>query len=174
MSSDHGIEPNSVEPENAGGAESAVGVLVVGYGNPLRSDDGLGWHAAERLARDPRLAGTDVRWQHQLTPELAYDFSRVRLVVLIDVSVEQAPGEISVRRLDDTSAKVEATSTHHTDPAALVALARDLWGAAPEVFIVGVGAESLEVGESLTPTVEAAIPGIADIVVRIVTGSRRP
>ena len=33
------------------------GVLVVGYGNSLRGDDGLGWHAALRLAADPRLAG---------------------------------------------------------------------------------------------------------------------
>ena len=35
------------------------GVLVVGYGNALRTDDGLGWHAAERLADDPRLARGD-------------------------------------------------------------------------------------------------------------------
>jgi len=169
VSSDRRLQPNTVEPENAGGAKSAVGVLVIGYGNPLRSDDGLGWHAAEMLARDPRLSGADIRWQHQLTPELAHDFSRVRLVVLIDVSVEQAPGEIAVRRLDGTSGKAGTTSTHHTDPAALVALARELWGAAPDVCMVSVGAGSLEVGEALTPAVEAALPELVDIVLRVVT-----
>jgi hydrogenase maturation protease len=24
--------------------------LIIGYGNPLRSDDGLGWHASRLLA----------------------------------------------------------------------------------------------------------------------------
>jgi hydrogenase maturation protease len=168
VSSGDGTEPNTVKPEDAGGAESAVGVLVIGYGNPLRSDDGLGWHAAEMLARDPRLAGADVRWQHQLTPELAHDFSQARLVVLIDVSVDEAPGAISVRRLEAPAGKVGSTSTHHTDPASLVALARELWGAEPDVFVVSVGAESLEVGEALTPTVAGAQPGVAEAVVAIV------
>ena len=35
-------------------------VLVVGYGNPLRGDDGIGWHAAHHLATDPRLVGVGV------------------------------------------------------------------------------------------------------------------
>jgi hypothetical protein len=58
--------------------------LVVGYGNPLRSDDGIGWVIAGRLATDPRFAGTDVLQRHQLTPELALDISRAGLVVLVD------------------------------------------------------------------------------------------
>ena len=39
--------------------DSVAASLVIGYGNPLRSDDGVGWHVAERLADDPRLAGVD-------------------------------------------------------------------------------------------------------------------
>jgi len=30
-------------------------VVVIGLGNPLMGDDGIGWHVAERLATDPRL-----------------------------------------------------------------------------------------------------------------------
>ena len=33
---------------------TGAGVLVIGYGNPLRSDDGVGWHAASLLATDAR------------------------------------------------------------------------------------------------------------------------
>ena len=43
-------------------------VLVIGYGNPLRSDDGLGWHVAGRLAHDPRLAGAEMRLAEPLPP----------------------------------------------------------------------------------------------------------
>ena len=52
------------------------GVLVIGYGNALRTDDGFGWHAAGRLAADPRLDGAEILQLHQLTPELALDISR--------------------------------------------------------------------------------------------------
>ena len=64
----------------------AEDVLVIGYGNPLRGDDGAGWKAAELLAEDPRLAGAVVLARHQLTPELADDVSRASLVVLVDAS----------------------------------------------------------------------------------------
>jgi len=146
-----------------------AGILIVGYGNALRSDDGLGWHAAALLADDPRLGGAQVLWQHQLTPELAYDISQASLAVLIDVSVEQEPGAISVRRLDASPGNSSAWS-HHVDPAALVALAGELWNAAPDVFVVSVGAASLEVGDRLSPAVAAALPAVVDAVVALVAG----
>ena len=146
-----------------------AGILIVGYGNALRSDDGLGWHAAALLADDPRLGGAQVLWQHQLTPELAYDISQASLAVLIDVSVEQEPGAISVRRLDASPGNSSAWS-HHVDPAALVSLARELWNAAPDVFVVSVGAASLEVGDRLSPAVAAALPAVVDAVVALVAG----
>ena len=73
--------------------------LVVGYGNPLRGDDGLGWHAAAALAADPRLADTDVITRHQLTPELAEDIATARLAVLIDASLGDTPGCVSIREV---------------------------------------------------------------------------
>ncbi len=156
------------------GDSTGRGVLVVGYGNPLRSDDGLGWHAAAVLADDPRLSGAQVLWRHQLTPDLAADFSDASLVVLIDVNVTAEPGDVSVARLDPTAATASASS-HHADPTELVALAQELWGASPEVFIVSAGAATLDVGETLSPVVRKALPAIVEAVVSIVAehqGSR--
>ena len=145
----------------------AGGILIIGYGNTLRRDDGLGRRAAERVADDPRLRGARVLWQHQLTPELAVDFSDASLVVLIDVSEADEAGAISVRRVDPTSAAGSAW-THHLEPAALVAMARDLWNATPDVFVVSVGAASLEVGDGLSSVVEGALPAVVDAVAEIV------
>lgn len=152
-----------------GGAESrgAGGTLVVGYGNALRSDDGLGWCAAARLAEDPRLRGATVLAQHQLTPELAVDMSAASLVVLIDASATDEAGAISIRRIDAASEAGSAWS-HHLEPAGLVALARELWGASPAVFTVSVGVASLDVGDRLSPTVEQALPDVVDAVAAIV------
>lgn len=146
------------------------GVLVVGYGNALRSDDGLGWHVAERLADDPRLAGATVLRRHQLTPELALDISEATLLVLVDASHEPATGEITVERLEpaiDTGTSGTSWS-HHLTPATLVELARELYGRAPDVFVVGCGVASVEMGDELSPAVRDALPRVVDAVADLV------
>ena len=52
-------------------------IVITGYRNPLRGDDGVGWIAAERigeLLKDCQVAALVV---HQLTPDLAEAASRV-------------------------------------------------------------------------------------------------
>jgi hydrogenase maturation protease len=151
--------------------------LVVGYGNALRSDDGVGPRAADLLAADPRLAGADVLARHQLTPELALDMSRASLVVLVDARATARPGEITVRRLEAAGeARAGAgpgPSWHHVGPAELLALARELYGAAPPAFVVSVGAADLGPGETLSPEVAAALPAVADAVAGLVAAYAR-
>ena len=167
--------------------DAAGGVLVIGYGNTLRSDDGVGWHAAVLLAADPRLAASsgpgdsralgpvEVLARHQLTPELALDMSRASLVVLIDASADDPPGAVVVRSV---AAEAQAggggpgASSHHVGPGELLAVALELYGAAPTAFIVRVGAAHMEVGESLSPEVAAALPAAVDAVVEIVLAHR--
>ncbi|MEI7742784.1 MAG: hydrogenase maturation protease [Chloroflexota bacterium] len=159
-------------------------VLVVGYGNPLRSDDGVGPVVADLLAADPRLAGAVVRSGHQLTPELAYDAAGARLLVLIDAADGPPAGEIGIRRIGSASGGdggSEETApaglpvgaggpslTHHLDPDGLLGLARALFGSAPSAVVVSIGAGSFEVGETLTPEVAAAVPRAVEVVAALV------
>ena len=108
---------------------------MVGYGNPLRGDDGVGWHAAGLLATDPRLAGARVLARHQLAPELAADISRASLVVLVDASAEGDPGSIRVRTVEPRPA-AQTTWSHHLDPRTLAGLAEALYGPVPPVVLV--------------------------------------
>ena len=149
----------------------AGGALIICYGNALRSDDGVGWHAAARLAEDPRLGGAKVIWQHQLTPELAIDVSKASLVVLVDASAGDEAGAVATQRLDPTPAAGSAWS-HHLGPTELVALASELWSASPPVFVVSVGAANLDVGDRLSPIVERALPAVVDAVVTLVAAHR--
>jgi Ni,Fe-hydrogenase maturation factor len=174
-------------------------VLVIGYGNPLRSDDGVGPAVVARLAGDPRLAGVDLRALHQLTPELASDASGVSLLVLVDAGVAEAPGEVSVRRIEPPASVVRATGgteaataeadpegggadtaaddpgawTHHVGPAGILGLSQALYGAAPRLVLVSIGPQSLELGEGLTDCVAAAVTRAADLVATIVIEHRR-
>lgn len=149
------------------------GVLVVGYGNELRTDDGAGPAVAARLLDDPRLGDADVLTTHQLTPELAFDASRASLLVLVDAAADVSAGEVSVRRLDPERAAAGEPMTHHVDPADIVGLARELFGSAPRVVIVSVGVASLDLGDGLTPAVEAAIPRAVDAVLAAIEAHRR-
>jgi len=167
-------------------------VLVIGYGNALRTDDGVGWHAARLLAGDPRLADVVVVAEHQLTPELAFDLSLASLVILLDATTETPAGTVTVRSIAEPGAAAgggagsgagpgagsrgpgeavgipPGASSHHVDPELLLALARQLYGRAPEAVVVSVGVSEMGLGEGLTPAVEAALPAVADIVARLV------
>ncbi len=143
------------------------GVLVIGYGNPLRTDDGLGWHAAERLSGDSRLAGVTVVRCHQLTPELALDVSQATLVVLVDASHGLVAGAFGVDRVERGEGSA-TTWSHHLGPPSLIALADELYGQVPDVFLVSCGVHSLEIGDRLSPAVEAVVPRVVDAVAELV------
>ena len=149
-----------------------AGVLVVGYGNPLRGDDGIGWHAAGLLAADPRLAGARVLARHQLVPELAEEVSRAALVVLVDASAEGDPGSISVHRIEPRTG-TWATWTHHLDPEALAGLAEALYGAVPPIVLVSVTAGSFAAGDRLSGALERALPEVVEAVADVVAGQHR-
>ena len=145
---------------------SGAGALVIGYGNPLRGDDGIGWHAAELLAGDPRLDGAQVLRSHQLVPELAVDVSRASLVVLVDAALGGEPGSIVLRRVRPRRPG-PADGSHHLDPESLAGLAEALYGAVPPVVLVEVAASSLAPGGNLSPTLERVVPEVMQVVVRV-------
>jgi hydrogenase maturation protease len=151
---------------------TAAGVLVVGYGNSLRGDDGIGWHAARLLASDPRLAGAGVLAQHQLVPELAVDVSRAALVVLVDAAADGDPGAVSVRRVQPRWPAPAAWS-HHLDPESLAGLAKALYGAVPPIVLVSVAAGSFTGGDRLSGALERALPEVVEVVADVVSGQHR-
>jgi hydrogenase maturation protease len=134
-------------------------VLILGYGNTLRGDDGLGPRAAEELRR--RLASPcfDVRALHQLTPELADDLAAVSAVLFIDASAEGSPGELSVRQV---TVPADAVVTHQMTPGALMALTESLGGSIPIGFALSIAGESFDLSEKLSPIVEAGLPALLE------------
>jgi hydrogenase maturation protease len=138
-------------------------VLIIGYGNPLRGDDSLGWHAAQRLAETLHREDVDIRTCHQLTPELAEPLSQAALAIFIDASCVGLPGTV---RCDQMLPNLAAVSdfTHHFDIPALLACAQILYGLCPPAVLCSVAAESFDLSENLTATVSAALPKVIDCV----------
>ncbi len=60
-------------------------ILVIGYGNPLRGDDGFGVYVAERLHHEGVGEQVTLMTRHLLAPELAEDLSEAEFVLFIAV-----------------------------------------------------------------------------------------
>ncbi|MHC1768605.1 MAG: hydrogenase maturation protease [Verrucomicrobiia bacterium] len=128
-------------------------VLVIGYGNPLRGDDGLGPSLASAIDK-LGFPGVDVLVCHQLTPELADPISRADAVIFIDARVQGDPGIQLQRVAVETPG---AFRTHASDPAALLALARALYGTAPAGWWLTLPAVELGFGEDLSPAAQESL-----------------
>lgn len=139
-------------------SEQAGDILVIGYGNGLRGDDGAG-PAVARLIEALRLPGLCVRVCHQLTPELAEDISAARAVVFIDA--RDAAKDTQVESVPLQPGEHGNIATHKCDPAALAALAQSLFGRCPPAWLVIVPAVDFEFGERLSPLAQK---GVAEAV----------
>lgn len=137
--------------------------LIIGYGNPLRGDDGLGWEIADRLAADITDKSVSVITVHQLTPELAEPVSEAGLVVFIDASYEGKPGSWRCDRVVPDNAPADALG-HHFNIPRLLDYAREVYHATPEAWVVSIAAESFDCHDKLTRTVRAALPEVVRFV----------
>ena len=146
-------------------------VLVIGYGNPLREDDGIGWRVIEEIERQEssifNLQSLETIAVHQLLPELAEEVSGAELVIFVDASVEGEPGAIKIMELSPVVQEMGAF-THHFDPAGLLGYARDLYGRFPRAYLVAVTAVSLGYGEGLSETVEGALPEVLQHIEKLI------
>lgn len=122
-------------------------VLVIGYGNPSRRDDGVGHYVVEKVER---LAGGSVNTLalHQLGPELAETIKDYDLVIFVDAhSGEYAEG---LRVTPVETASRPSAFTHSMGPGSLLALAKSLYHKGPQAFIVSVRGHDFAFGTELS------------------------
>jgi hydrogenase maturation protease len=143
-----------------------TGVLVIGYGNPLCGDDGIGPAVVHELRRTGVLPGARLEVRVQLAPEVAADASEAALLVLVDAAAGLAPGAVRATAVPPTAAG--QALTHTVDGGSIAALSSALWGRLPEVVTVGIGPVSMEFGDGLSVTARNAIPGAIEAVIGVV------
>lgn len=132
--------------------------LVIGYGNTLRGDDGVGQVVALQLAQ--KYPDMDILTPHQLLPELVEPISKAALVIFIDANVEGEPGQITMRKIQPQDGG-DAFS-HTVSPEGLLAGARDLFDHAPPAWLVTITGQDFDLCEQLSEPVLAAVPSLLD------------
>jgi hydrogenase maturation protease len=132
-----------------------AGLLVIGYGNPLRGDDGVGPKVVEAVEE---LHLPDVRTLicQQLSPEHAEPIARVRTVIFVDAAVD-GPKDVQLRKLEPNEAS--QLMAHAADPRTMLALARDVFGHCPEAWGLTIPAVKLGFGEELSPVARQGYEG---------------
>src|SRR5208282_5443431 len=113
-------------------------ILVVGYGNELRGDDGAGPAAAEALREQLPRQLVEVLAVHQLLPELIERINRARLVVFIDADCDAPAGRVRREQLTERHAGSDVIG-HQQSPESLLTMARELYGYAPSAILFRVG-----------------------------------
>lgn len=139
-------------------------ILVIGYGNLLCGDDGLGPYVVEHMEPENNGAGLDVEYVslRQLTPEWAEPISRAQAVIFVDAAADGKAGEIRCQELFPPAEPTQAAFTHHVSAALLLENARLLYGNCPTAYLYTVSGENFQLGESFSKKVEAALPSLIE------------
>jgi hydrogenase maturation protease len=163
-------------------------LLIIGYGNPLRGDDGVGWHAAHELDRTICAPHVRVRACHQVTLDLAEPISQADAVIFIDACepMADATGTISPRARQlpggdrlflqpvHPDPAPPGISSHHLTPAALLTSTHVLYGTCPEAVQFGIVGTTFDYTEALSAEVAACIPRLVAHIQRILQMMQQP
>ncbi len=142
--------------------------VVVGLGNPLLSDDGVGVYAARLLAE--RLAGAPVvveesSWGGLRFLDLLAGYDHAVIIDAIQWR-HGPPGTVYRLAPDEAVPTVRAVSFHDVSLGTALALGRRLGIPLPTdiVFLAVEAADVLTVAEGCSPEVEAALPEVVRLV----------
>lgn len=141
-------------------------VLVLGVGNPILSDDGVGIHVARELMKR-KLPGIDVEELAASGLELLDVVRGYDKVIIIDAiqTTKGKPGELHILEEKDFEKSIHGSSPHGINIATALALGRKLVPKEmpKEVVFFAIEAEDLvNVNERLTPKVAKALPRIVE------------
>jgi hydrogenase maturation protease len=144
-------------------------LLVIGYGNTLRHDDGVGPRIAEAI-EELGLPGVRTLVSQQLSPEHAEPVARARRVIFVDAAVDQAEDVVFRKLVPGETTQLMA---HAADPRTMLALARDVFGHAPEAWWLTIRAVKLGFGTDFSPEAEAGCQKSVSVIKKLVSGNFR-
>lgn len=140
---------------------------IVGIGNLLLKDEGVGIHvvnALQKMALPHNIKLIDGGTSPELMP---YITDASRLIVIDAMETGDEPGSVYRLHLDELNIETaRMTSTHEINLIAELKLMRLIGQALPETIIIGVQPGDMSLSTELSPQLEAKIPDIVRLVLR--------
>lgn len=150
-------------------------LLIIGYGNPDREDDGVAWHILRALTEKlglnspgsyedefPESESIDFAFHLQLTPEMAEDISIYEYVCFVDAHTGNIPEP--VRLIEVESQFQNSPFTHHLTPQSLMSMCETLYGRMPDAALVSVLGYRFLFTRQLSDETAVLVPQAVDLI----------
>lgn len=150
-------------------------LLLIGYGNPDREDDGVAWHILHALLTKlglpapasyedefPQDEQVDFSFYLQLTPEMAEDIAGYEYVCFVDAHTGNIPEE--VRLIDVESDFQRSPFTHHLTPQSLISMCESIYGSKPEAVLLSVRGYKFLFSRQLSDETMNLVPQAVDLI----------
>jgi hydrogenase maturation protease len=145
-------------------------ILLIGYGNELRSDDAVGQRVSDLIA-SCKLTNLCTLCIRQLTPELADLLAKFDVAIFVDVYPATMEQNVQVCPIELADNSV--TMGHSSNPSYLLALTKTLYGRSPQGWWVTVPGVNFEFGENLSPLAEQGIEIAIDKINHLIKTVRK-
>lgn len=157
-------------------------VIIIGYGNIDRGDDGAAcaiinllrgkWGIAPLENFDTGMDAlgreADSVFISQLLPEIMETLTDYDKVVFVDAHVGDDPTEIRCDRVAPEYA--HTIFTHHMTPAVLLAFLKTLYNREPEAYLVSVRGYDFDFKQGLSSRTQSLLPAAVDRILQTLSG----
>ena len=141
-------------------------MVVLGVGNLLRSDEGVGVHAARMLSGTELPPGVEVIDAGVAVADALTGYDGIGKLVVVDaVDAKAQPGSVFRFRPRDVERRTALMrSLHELDLFDALDLVERGGCAVGEVIVIGVQPKSTNWGLELSPEVQARLPDVVSLV----------
>lgn len=142
-------------------------VLVVGIGNTLRRDDGIGVHIIRHLSRSPLPKQVEVVDGGTVTFPLLERFQARKKIIIVDaIEADTKPGTLFRLQVEDISKFRNCFSClHQMSIVDVIDMFRWLYGDLPEVVFLAVQPKNIGVGMDISPELRECMDFFVDIII---------
>ena len=150
-------------------------LLIIGYGNPDREDDGVAWHILRALTiklgltspqsyedEFPESAGIGFAFHLQLTPEMAEEISEYEYVCFVDAHTGSIPEPV---RLISVESEFQASPfTHHLTPHSLLSMCETIYRKKPDAVLLSVLGHRFLFSRELSKETARLVPQAVELI----------
>jgi hydrogenase maturation protease len=150
-------------------------LLILGYGNPDREDDGVAWHILRALTAKlgldspesyedefPESLLIDFAFYLQLTPEMAEDISAYEYVCFVDAHTGNIPEPVRMIRVE--SEFQASPFTHHLTPQSLLSMCETIYGKKPEAALLSILGHRFLFSRQLSEETAELVPQAVELI----------
>jgi len=143
-------------------------ILILGIGNILLKDEGVGVHTANKMMEMDLPPDVEVMDGGTMGLNLLFYIEGRKKVIVIDtVLVGDPPG--TIYRFTDASLvdnKPMLRTAHGVDFTDVIKTSKMLGTKPDEIIFIGIEPESLDEGLEMTPTIEKRVPALIKMVMK--------